>query len=141
MATLKLIMVTVLTILAVSIGYFEFAGSLMEAYDVEVTGNFTQTENIIRSSFNSTEEIANTIQTQIKESGGINVFSGVAILSKTALAGIKLPFQLIAILGTLLTEVSNVIGLPTWAFALSISIILVLITFAVYSAVLRTPNI
>lgn len=141
MASLKFTIIAVLMITGVAIGIFEFQNSLLDAYNVTIEGNVSATETAFRDAFANTSSIGNEIQTKISESGGINVVDGIGILTKSALAGIKIPFQLISIIGALFNDLSSTFGVPAWVFALSTSVLVMILVFAVYAAILRTPRV
>ena len=141
MASLKFTIITVLVVTAVAIGMFEISNSLLNEYNVPIEGNLSDTEQAFRRAFDNSSEISNEIQTKIDESGGINVVDGIGILTRSALAGIKVPFDLIDILSALFTDMNKIIQTPSWVFSLSITVLTVLLLFAVYSAILRTPKV
>lgn len=141
MVSLKFVIISVLVVTGVTIGMFEVSNALLNEYNVNVEGNLSATETAFRNAFNDTADMSNEIQTKIDESGGINVVDGIGILTRSALAGIKTPFDLIDILSGLFTDINNTLGIPDWVFPLAITVVVVLLLFAVYSAILRTPRV
>lgn len=141
MVSLKFTLIAILMITGVAVGMFEFSNSLMTAYNVSIEGTVSNTERAFNETFGNVSALGNEIQTKISESGGINVVDGIGILTKSALAGIKLPFQLINIVGALINDLTTTLGVPAWVFNLSLAVIVALLVFAVYAAILRTPRV
>lgn len=137
MATLGTVMVIAILVFGVGIGIFEFADDILTGYGVTLEGNLSKTQTNLNAALNDTNVIARDIQSKIDESGAISVAGGFAILTKAALAAIKLPFLLISTASTLVSEVFIYLGLPAWAFTVAIAIVITIIAFAVFSAVLR----
>ena len=141
MASLKFTIIAVLMITGIAVGMFQFSNSMFDAYNVSMGENVSATEEAFQTAFSDTEAIGNKIQEKIDKSGGINVVDGIGILTLSALAGIKAPFDIIEITGALFKDLSSTFGVPAWVFALSTAVILILLVFAVYAAILRTPRV
>jgi len=142
MAEIKNIIIIILVVSGISFGYFGFANDLMDNYGITQDANLSNTEQVLSDTFNETDTITSRIQESVRGSGGITVKEGFTILSATALAAIKLPFQLIKTLMTLFADlILNIPGFPPWVGTLAIAVIVILLSFAVLSAVLRTPKV
>ena len=137
MATLGSVVQIAFIVTAVGVGIFAFAGDLLQGYGSVLPGNLSVTEQNLINALNQTNEITQRTQTELDTSGGISVAGGFAILTKSTLAAIKLPFVLIGTSLTTFAQAFSFLGLPTWAFTLLIGLIVITISYAIFSAILR----
>ena len=138
MTDIKTSIIVMFLLVGVGVVIFTFAGDLLGSYGIELEGNFSGTQTRLENTLADTKNITEDIQSRVSEEGGITIFGGFAVLGKSALAGIKLPFKFIALATTLLTEISTAFGVPTWVFTVTIMIIVTLLIAAVLAVVLRT---
>lgn len=137
MADIKTILIVTLIATGMGIGIFNFAAELLDGYGITMEGNFSDTQTNLQNTLSETTNLTEDIQTKVSASGGVSVVGGFAILSKSALAGIKLPFEIISLVTTLFTDIASLFGVPSWVFTVIISVIIVIIVTAVLSAILR----
>lgn len=136
MVGIKDTIIIVMVVTGFGVGVFGFAIDLLGNYDID-EGNFTATESSLAATLSETTNLTESVQTKIQQSEGISVLSGIAVLSKGALAGLRLPFDMIRFLGNLFTDIANVIGVPGWLFSVGMGVIIISLAAAVYSALLR----
>ena len=141
MATIKTIVLVVFLLAGVGIGIFEFAGSLLESYGGNMEGNLSRTETNLRNTLSGTSDLTEEMQTEISEAGAISVAAGFAIFTKALLAAIKLPFQLIGLTTTLISDLMMMYGVPQWVFTTTIGTIILLLVIAVFSAVFNRRSL
>jgi len=137
MTSLKSIFIIVFVGLGIGIGLFGFATNMYDNYGINLGGNYTQTQTQLENSFSGIENITFAIQQKVSEPGGVTEESGFVVLTKGALAAIKLPFEIIKFVSVLLVDISATIGLPTWVVSMTMAIIITVILFAIFSAILR----
>lgn len=133
----KEIIITMLVVVGLGVGLFSFANDMLDEYDVEMDGNFSNTQDKLETALSGTSTVALDIQNAVEEQGSLDVVSGVLILKDLVLEAIKLPFKLIGFATTLLTDISINLGLPSWALTVAIGFIVTVIVIAVFSAILR----
>ena len=118
------------------IGMTTFLGELASNYNTQLEGNYTQTYSRINAISNTTA-IAYDIQEKVEQGEGVSVVESLAVLSSAAFAALKIPFQAIGIIISILNEISKHLGLPSWFLTGFITIIVITITFMILSAILR----
>lgn len=116
----------------VTTGLVIFMVGVYENYGVTIEPQFESVYNTINNTVATNTEYSRNITDKIETSEGMTTtetFTGAIFQA------IKLPFQVVQTATSVLTTLATMLGIPTWIIGVFITILMLMIAFAIISAV------
>ena len=121
--------------------FYSMYGSLRDNYVEHTNMNLTNATSTfyeeIEKQRNETIGLQDRLTSAVEKEGGISFTEGFVILTGGIWTAMKIPFQALDTVSYVLTNISKIIGIPTWIITTIIAIIAVLITFMILKAVFK----
>ena len=142
MGKLSVILTTVLILSMVGLGLWTFAVELTSRYSYagNIPEEYRATMTNLSKTLGNTTSLGTDISTRVQQSEGFTVRDGATILDGSVVSLIKLPFQTISFISSLISTASGSVGLPipNWFINGIIAVITITISFIIISALLKT---
>jgi hypothetical protein len=122
------ILIFALVISIFSVGLYDTA----DQYGVAVDGNYSDYFTKVNSTFESLDAVSGEMQNETASTENPSEEGGITMTGSIVKA-IKLPFQALGLVPTLLTSTADVLGIPNWIVYVFITIITLAVTVAVVS--------
>lgn len=139
MAFAKAMIINILIFSAIVIGisswYFDMVGSFVDTSTVEDIGLYNATSQIQETAEDMKEGIED-----IEITGALDYFLVVPTIVGLGFSLVKLFLEIPVVMITIISEVANILMLPSWFVALGTALITVLVVLAIISHINKTPS-